>query len=61
MDNGGGVSPANYAALTQKYATSKIACFEDLLALSSFGFRGEALSSLCALSVGPARNSAQLN
>ena len=28
MDNGGGVSSANYAALTQKYATSKIAVFE---------------------------------
>ena len=50
VDNGTGVSPDNYTKLTQKYATSKINVFDDLLALSSFGFRGEALSSLCALS-----------
>ncbi|CAI5976462.1 unnamed protein product [Closterium sp. NIES-65] len=36
-------------ALTLKYHTSKIAHFSDLQSLSSFGFRGEALSSLCAL------------
>lgn len=29
-DNGGGVSPANYQALTLKYHTSKIAGFGDL-------------------------------
>lgn len=32
-----------------KYHTSKISEFADLQSLSSFGFRGEALSSLCAL------------
>ena len=36
-------------ALTLKYHTSKISDFSDLQFLSSFGFRGEALSSLCAL------------
>ncbi|KAG0603735.1 hypothetical protein M758_10G116800 [Ceratodon purpureus] len=49
-DNGCGVSPENYQGLTLKYHTSKISEFADLQTLSSFGFRGEALSSLCALS-----------
>ncbi|KAJ7520122.1 hypothetical protein O6H91_20G067500 [Diphasiastrum complanatum] len=48
-DNGCGVSPHNYQGLTLKYHTSKIATFSDLQSLSSFGFRGEALSSLCAV------------
>lgn len=48
-DNGCGVSPENYQALTLKYHTSKISEFADLQSLSTFGFRGEALSSLCAL------------
>ncbi|CAM6083351.1 unnamed protein product [Calypogeia fissa] len=48
-DNGTGVSPDNYEGLTLKYHTSKISRFADLQSLSSFGFRGEALSSLCAL------------
>ena len=50
VDNGAGVSEENFAALTTKYATSKIAAFDDLASLRSFGFRGEALSSLCAMS-----------
>lgn len=48
-DNGSGVSRDNYDALATKYATSKISGFEDLEGVQTFGFRGEALSSLCAL------------
>lgn len=48
-DNGSGVTPANYAGLALKYHTSKLAQFSDLRSIASFGFRGEALSSLCEL------------
>lgn len=50
-DNGTGVSPENYAALTKKYHTSKISNFQDVAGVSTFGFRGEALSSVCVVSV----------
>ncbi|EGY18881.1 DNA mismatch repair protein PMS1 [Verticillium dahliae VdLs.17] len=49
-DNGSGISPDNYEGLALKHHTSKLATFSDLNTLSTFGFRGEALSSLCALS-----------
>eukprot|EP01134_Creolimax_fragrantissima_P003647 CFRG3647T1 len=48
-DNGSGVLPSNYASLTLKHHTSKIDNFGDLSTIESFGFRGEALSSLCTL------------
>ena len=51
-DNGSGVAPSQHAALVKKYHTSKISSFEDLDGVSSFGFRGEALSSLCEISGG---------
>ncbi|CRK46128.1 hypothetical protein BN1723_019905, partial [Verticillium longisporum] len=49
-DNGSGISHDNYEGLALKHHTSKLATFSDLNTLSTFGFRGEALSSLCALS-----------
>ncbi|XP_078429747.1 DNA mismatch repair protein isoform X2 [Wolffia australiana] len=48
-DNGSGISPADYQTLALKHHTSKISKFPDLQSLTTFGFRGEALSSLCAL------------
>ena len=48
-DNGSGVHPDNYQKLTLKHFTSKITDFSDIVTISTFGFRGEALSSLCAL------------
>ncbi|RZC52527.1 hypothetical protein C5167_020954 [Papaver somniferum] len=49
VDNGCGISPNNFKVLALKHHTSKIADFPDLQSLTTFGFRGEALSSLCAL------------
>ncbi|XP_030368943.1 mismatch repair endonuclease PMS2 [Scaptodrosophila lebanonensis] len=49
-DNGSGVAESNLEGMTAKYHTSKIREFDDLLGVETFGFRGEALSSLCALS-----------
>ncbi|CAN2390477.1 somatic hypermutation of immunoglobulin genes, partial [Pristimantis euphronides] len=49
-DNGCGVEEHNFEGLTLKHHTSKLQDFSDLVSLETFGFRGEALSSLCALS-----------
>ncbi|XP_076154578.1 mismatch repair endonuclease PMS2 isoform X2 [Alosa pseudoharengus] len=49
-DNGSGVEEANFEGLTLKHHTSKLRDFSDLIHVETFGFRGEALSSLCALS-----------
>ncbi len=48
-DNGHGVSPENYEALTLKYHTSKLSEFAGLQEVATYGFRGEALSSLCGV------------
>jgi len=48
-DNGRGVEPHNFQALTLKHHTSKLRDFDDLTYVQTFGFRGEALSSLCAM------------
>lgn len=50
QDNGSGISPANYENVALKHYTSKLSTYDDLSRLQTFGFRGEALSSLCALS-----------
>lgn len=49
-DNGSGVEENNFEGLTLKHHTSKLQDFTDLINVGTFGFRGEALSSLCALS-----------
>ena len=48
-DNGKGIEKENFTGLTLKHHTSKIKEFDDISDVSTFGFRGEALSSLCAL------------
>ncbi|CAG2217295.1 PMS2 [Mytilus edulis] len=50
-DNGLGVEEKNFEGLTLKHHTSKLEDFSDLINVETFGFRGEALSSLCALSI----------
>ncbi|XP_016650825.1 PREDICTED: DNA mismatch repair protein PMS1 isoform X2 [Prunus mume] len=49
IDNGCGISPNNFKVLALRHHTSKLVGFPDLQSLTTFGFRGEALSSLCAL------------
>ena len=49
-DNGTGVAKEDRRVLMKKYYTSKLSTFDDLERISTFGFRGEALSSLCAMS-----------
>jgi DNA mismatch repair protein PMS2 len=49
-DNGSGIAAANHASVALKHFTSKLSTFSDLESIVSYGFRGEALSSLCALS-----------
>ncbi|GMH40727.1 hypothetical protein BSKO_08631 [Bryopsis sp. KO-2023] len=49
-DNGSGITPENFEALTLRHHTSKIEEFSDLKTVTTFGFRGEALSSLSCIS-----------
>ncbi|KAH0538057.1 hypothetical protein FGG08_005319 [Glutinoglossum americanum] len=50
QDNGDGISPDSFKNVALKHHTSKLSTYSDLNSLQTFGFRGEALSSLCALS-----------
>lgn len=51
QDNGSGIAPANYSSVALKHHTSKLSSYSDIASLQTFGFRGEALASLCALSI----------
>ena len=49
-DNGSGMEASQIRTAFLRHATSKIASAEDLSRISSLGFRGEALSSIAAVS-----------
>src|SRR4030067_160545 len=50
MDNGEGMDQEDVPLAFQRYATSKIRKAEDLYAIHTLGFRGEALPTICQVS-----------
>ena len=49
-DDGAGMERADALLALERHATSKIRSAEDLVGVSSFGFRGEALPAICSVS-----------
>lgn len=49
-DNGCGMAPEDAPIAFRRHATSKIRTKEDLSAIGTLGFRGEALAAICAVS-----------
>jgi DNA mismatch repair protein MutL len=49
-DDGHGMSPEDARAALERHATSKLHKFQDLESIATFGFRGEALPSIAAVS-----------
>lgn len=49
-DDGGGMTAEELPLALERHATSKLARDEDLEAIATLGFRGEALAAICAVS-----------
>ncbi|KAM0786712.1 hypothetical protein ACM66B_002154 [Microbotryomycetes sp. NB124-2] len=49
QDNGRGIPEQDWPSIALKHHTSKLSSFDDLTSVATLGFRGEALSSLCAV------------
>jgi DNA mismatch repair protein MutL len=50
QDNGEGMEKDDLLVCYESHTTSKIDSFQDIYTLNSFGFRGEALYSICQIS-----------
>lgn len=50
QDDGTWIESADMDLVLERYATSKIENYEDLIAISTYGFRGEALSAIAEVS-----------
>ncbi|KAK4509202.1 Ubiquitin conjugation factor E4 [Mucor velutinosus] len=48
-DDGDGIEENDRLYVAKRHYTSKLATFDDLETLTSYGFRGEALNSICAV------------